>query len=70
MGWGSEGDINEVGLSDLTGFGFTNVSILPHFKSELKQEIDIYKNMAQNPVIELADGEALFVENSEYKVIK
>ena len=30
-GWGSEGDINEIGLKDLSGLGFTDVAVYPVF---------------------------------------
>jgi len=69
-GWGSEGDENEVNLKDLTGFNFTNISIFPHFKTHLKREVEEYKNKANNPVIELTDDEAVFIHDSDYKIIK
>ena len=68
-GFGSEGDINEVNLNDLIGFGFTNISIFPHFKEHLKKEVDGFKNKVNYPVIALTDEEAVFVEDSHHQII-
>lgn len=69
-GWGSEKDKNIIGLKDLTGLGLTNISIFPHFKSHLKQEVDDFKNKVNYPVVELTDDKAVFVQGSEYQIIK
>lgn len=68
-GWGSEGDKNEVGLEDLRGFNFTNISIFPHFKENLKIEVEQYRNKVNFLVIELTDSEAVFIDDMDYKVI-
>lgn len=69
-GFGSEGDVNEVNLNDLTGFGLTNISIFPHFKEHLKQEVDDFKSKVDYPILALTDEEAVFVNDSQEQIIK
>ncbi|MBI2632852.1 MAG: Type 1 glutamine amidotransferase-like domain-containing protein [Parcubacteria group bacterium] len=69
-GWGSEGDTNEINLEDLTGFHFTDIAVSPHFKSYLQQEVENFKNKVTYPIIALTDGEALFVQDTHYTIIK
>ncbi len=54
-GWGSEGDENEIGLADLSGLGFTDIAIYPHFWEEEKDEVDQFKKKADYPVVEITD---------------
>ena len=68
-GWGSEGDKNEVDLEDLGGLNFTNISVFPHFKDNLEIEIEQYCNKVSFPVIKLADSEAVFIDDTGYKII-
>ena len=69
-GWGSEGDKNEVDLKDLGGFGFTDISIFPHFKPILKQEVEGFREKVDYPVIEITDGEAVFIQDGKYELIR
>lgn len=69
-GFGSEGDINEIGLKNLSGLNLTNISIFPHYRDDLKSEVDIFRSRADYPVVALKDGEAIFVEDSGYQIIK
>lgn len=68
-GWGSQADRNEVNLKDLKGFGFTSIAIFPHFKENLKQEVDDFKKQVDYLVMELNDNQALFCENGKCKII-
>lgn len=69
-GWGFESDENNINLKDLKGLGLTNISVFPHFKENLKQEVDDFKKKADYPVIALTDEEAVFVDDSQYQIIK
>lgn len=69
-GCGSEGDENNVNLKDLKGLGLTNISIFPHFKENLKKEVGDFKEKVDYPVIALTDEEAVFVNDSQYQIIK
>ena len=66
-GWGSEADKNEVGIKDLQGLNFTNIQIYPHFREELRGEIDGFRKISQNPVSELFNGEALIISDGSVK---
>ena len=69
-GWGIDGDKNKVGLRDLIGFNFTNISIFPHFEEDKhKQEVEEFRKKVNYPVIELTDNQAVFVEGEGYKII-
>lgn len=69
-GWGAEGDENEVELEDLSGLGFTNIAIFPHYKNSLKEEIKEFKKKVDYPVQELRDGEAILIMGNKVKKIK
>ena len=56
-GWGSEGDQNDVNLDDLSGFGFTDVVVFPHYKISQKDEVQEFKNKVAYPVIEITDNQ-------------
>ena len=60
-GWGSEGDKNNIDLLDLQGLELTNFSIYPHYRDDLKLELDNFKKRVGYPVIELKDDQALFL---------
>jgi peptidase E len=68
-GWGSQGDKNEIGLTDFSGLGFTNIAIYPHFYPELKKEIDEFRKKVDYPVIEIADYQAVYIQESGYEII-
>lgn len=73
-GWGSEGDKNDIDLTDLTGFGLTNVRVFPHFREHLRKEVDVYRkklseNKSENKVVELTDSQALFVKGEQNRII-
>lgn len=68
-GWGSQADQNEVNLKDLKGFGFTNIAIFPHFRENLRQEVNGFKKRVSYSVIELNDNQAVFCEDEKYKII-
>lgn len=61
-GWGSEGDENAVGLQDLRGLDFVDISIFPHYRDELKGEVNGFREKAGHVVYELRDGEAVVVD--------
>jgi dipeptidase E len=69
-GWGSEGDENEIGLTDLSGLGFTDIAIYPHFWDEEKEEVDQFKKKAGYPVIEITDDQAVYIDGeTNYQII-
>lgn len=68
-GWGSEGDRNEIGLKDLKGFNFTDISIFPHFHEELRDEVNQFRNKAEYRVVEITNDQAVFVKGGEVKII-
>lgn len=69
-GHGSECDPNDIHLTNLESFGFTNISILPHFKPHLQSEADEFQSSVPYPVIAIQDREALLISENEQRTIK
>jgi dipeptidase E len=69
-GWGSEGNSNDVNLKNLDGLNFTNIAIFPHFRDELKKEVEQFSKKVKYSVQELRNGEAILILNDKAKIIK
>ena len=69
-GLGSVGDINEIGLKDLTGLNFTNIAIFPHYEQNIFEELKNIKKNNDYPIIELKDKEAILILENIIKIIK
>lgn len=70
VGWGIEGDSNEISLKDLRGLGFTNIAVFPHYKHKLKREVEEFKSLVDYPVEPLKDGEAIIIKDKKVKRIR
>lgn len=62
-GWGSEGDENNIGLKNLKGLELTDFIIFPHYKKELKSELDEFKKKTGHKIIELRDDQAIVLSS-------
>ncbi len=60
-GWGSEGDKNNIGLTDLQGLELTNFAIYPHYREDLELELEEFKKRVTYPIIELQDDQAVLL---------
>lgn len=68
--WGSEGDSNDIDLKDLSGLGLTNIVVSPHYRDELKSELDEFRNTYGRQVYELTDDQALRLSYSDMGTLK
>lgn len=68
-GYGSEGDPNDVGLKDLSGLGFTDVAIFPHYKEAQKFEVEEFKRKVEYPITEITDNQMVFVRGNKTKKV-
>lgn len=68
-GWGSEGDKNEIGLKDLTGFNLVDMAVFPHYHDELKKEVDEFKNKAEYRVEALTNDQAIFINEDQIQML-
>lgn len=68
--WGSEGDSNDIDLKDLSGLGLTNIVVSPHYRDELKSELDEFRSSCGHQVYELADDQALRLSYSDIGALK
>ncbi len=65
-GWGADGDINEVGLTDTQGFKLTNISTYVHYDVERHfQEVEDFKKTVEYPVQAITNDQAIVIENGE-----
>lgn len=68
--WGSEGDNNDIDLKDLSALGLTDIVVSPHYRDELKTEIDDFREKYGYQVYELTDEQALRLSYSDMGVLK
>jgi len=62
-------DHNNIGLTDLKGLCLTDYIIYPHYRKELKPQLDEFKKRTGYPIIELEDNQAFILENSVFHYI-
>lgn len=62
-------DHNNIGLTDLKGLCLTDYIIYPHYRKELKSQLDEFKKRTGYPIIELEDNQAFILENSVFHYI-
>lgn len=62
-GWGAAGDSNDINLQDLAGFALVPYLITPHYTEQEKADVEAFKEKRKGePVIELTDDQAIFLE--------
>jgi dipeptidase E len=69
-GWGSEGDPNDVHLKNMKGIGFCDIAVFPHYRPDLREEVDCFRKKVLYPIVELSDGQALFLWDDETKLVR
>lgn len=62
-------DPNNVGLTDLKGLCLTDYIIYPHYRKELKPELDAFKKKTGYPIVELEDNQAFVLDGSVFYYI-
>ena len=67
--WGSEGDENTVGLEDLGGLSLANVSIFPHYRSELKTEVEEFRKIVNYPVVKITNEQLVYIEGEKIEIV-
>lgn len=68
-GFGSEGDENDAGMTDLTGLGVVDFTVFPHFTPELRAEAAAFREQANYDVLTLTDEQAVLVEGRKRTII-
>jgi len=63
-------DKNEIGLEDLTGFGITNLIVLPHYSSEVEEETKAFEAKHGVTVERLSNSQAALIKNGEKTIIE
>lgn len=65
-----EPDENEVGLDDLTGFGISDLIILPHYSPEIEEEVIAFENKYSVKVERLNNSQAILIENDQETLVE
>ena len=63
------GDINNICLEDLTGLGFIDTAILPHFEEKQNNDVKEFKSRVNYPVVTLSDSQAMLIIDNKEKII-
>jgi len=69
-GWGGEGDDNDIDLKDLSALGLTDIVASPHYRDELKVEIDDFREKYGYQVYEITDEQAIRLSYSDMGALK
>jgi peptidase E len=69
-GHGSEGDPNDVQLTDLNGLKLTDMIIFPHFREPLRHEVESFQKQVKQKVVALTNDQAFVILNGKSKVIE
>jgi dipeptidase E len=64
------GDENEIGLENLTGFGITDLIILPHYSPEIEQEVKFFEEKYNVIVERINNSQAVFIEDEKKTIIE
>jgi len=54
-------DPNEVGLTNLEGFGLIDFEVLPHYTPSLDEELANYQKMTTNEIVKITDSQAIII---------
>ncbi|HQM18896.1 MAG TPA: Type 1 glutamine amidotransferase-like domain-containing protein [Candidatus Paceibacterota bacterium] len=63
-------DSNDIGLTDLRGLCLTDFIVYPHYRKELKTQLDEFKKRNGYPIIELEDNQAVILNYSNIGNLK
>lgn len=69
-GWGVDADINEVGINDLQGLKFTDVSVFVHYEIDRHfGEVEDFKKKVSCPVVPLTNDQAIVINGDKIEYI-
>lgn len=63
-------DSNDIGLENLTGFGITDLIILPHYSPEIEEEVIAFENKYSVKVERLNNSQAILIENNQKTLVE
>lgn len=63
-------DPNTVGLSDFTGFGIINTTVMPHYSSEIEEQIKIFENKYNIIIDRIDNSQAILIQERHKTIIK
>ena len=63
-------DKNTIGLKNLTGFGITDLIILPHYSPDLEKKTRAFETKCNVTVERISNSQALLIKNGEKTIIE
>ena len=66
---GKDGDDNEIGLKDISGFNIIPFHFFPHYDETEKEAVEEFYKTEQKPIMALTDDQAIFVDDNNYTLI-
>ncbi|PIR66471.1 MAG: hypothetical protein COU51_03785 [Parcubacteria group bacterium CG10_big_fil_rev_8_21_14_0_10_36_14] len=66
---GKDGDDNEIGLKDISGFNIIPFHFFPHYDETEKEAVEEFYKTEQEPIMALTDDQAIFIDDDSYILI-
>lgn len=63
-------DPNTVGLSDFTGFGIINTTVMPHYSPEIEEQVKIFENKYNIIIDRIDNSQAILVQEGHKTIIE
>lgn len=63
-------DPNTVGLSDFTGFGIINITVMPHYSPEIEEQIKIFENKYNIIIDRIDNSQAILIQEGHKTIIE
>lgn len=63
-------DPNTVGLSDFTGFGIINTTVMPHYSPEIEEQVKIFENKHNIIIDRIDNSQAILIQEGHKTIIE
>jgi peptidase E len=63
-------DPNDVGLTNLEGFGLIDFEILPHHNPSLDEELTNYQKITKNKIVKITNFQAIIINKENWNLIE
>ena len=63
-------DPNTVGLSDFTGFGIINITVMPHYSPEIEEQVKIFENKHNIIIDRIDNSQAILIQEGHKTIIE
>jgi len=63
-------DVNEIGLTDLSGFNIIDLIVFPHYSSEFEEEIKSFESKNNVKIERMTNSQAVLIKDGEKTLIE